>query len=157
MFHPHVHCVVTGGGLSLDGRRWVNSRKKFFIPVRVMATLFRGKFLAFLKQAFLFDKLVFPGKIESFGSRDRFSAFLSPLYKANWVVYCKPPFAGPEKVLQYLGQYTHRVAISNNRIIKVEDSKVTFKWRDYRDNNKTKLMTLGAQEFIRRFLLHILP
>ncbi|MBU7008605.1 hypothetical protein Ga0451573_003564 [Peptococcaceae bacterium DYL19] len=86
-----------------------------------------------------------------------FNSFLSPLSKANWVVYCKPPFAGPEKVLQYLGQYTHRVAISNNRIINVEDSKVTFKWRDYRDNNKTKLMTLGAQEFIRRFLLHILP
>lgn len=157
MFHPHVHCIVTGGGLSLDGKYWVKSRKKFFIPVKVMAKMFRGKFLCFLKEAYYSDKLVFPGAIEALNSKNKFEAFVKSFYKINWIVYCKPPFAGPEKVLLYLGQYTHRVAISNNRIIKVKDGKVIFKWKDYKDNCKTKLMTLDAQEFIRRFLMHVLP
>ncbi|ADG82316.1 IS91 family transposase [Thermincola potens] len=157
MFHPHVHCIVTGGGLSSDGRCWVNSRKKFFIPVKVLAKKFRGKFLAYLKKAFRSNNLLFPGNIEALGSKDRFQALINSLYKTNWVVYCKPPFAGPEQVLQYLGRYTHRVAISDNRIIKVEDGRVTFKWKDYKDKSKFKLMTLDAHEFIRRFLMHVLP
>lgn len=157
MFHPHVHCIVTGGGLSLDSRRWVNSRKKFFIPVKVMAKKFRGKFLACLKEAFNSNSLNLPGDIDTLGTKNKFQTLIKSLYKTNWIVYCKPPFGGPEKVLQYLGQYTHRVAISNNRIIKAENSRVTFKWKDYKDKSKLKLLTLDAHEFIRRFLLHVLP
>ena len=156
-FHPHVHCIVTGGGLSSDGKRWINSRKKFFIPVKVLAKKFRGKVLSFIKEAFDSNTIIFPGNIQTLGNSGNFQAFIDSLYKKNWIVYCKPPFAGPEKVLQYLSQYTHRVAISNNRIIKVSDGKVTFKWKDYKDNGKVKLMTLDAHEFIRRFLLHVLP
>jgi len=136
MFHPHIHCIVTGGGLTKDGN-WRGSRKKFFIPAKVLSRKFRGKFLFYLKQAGL--------------------SFNSALYRDEWVVYCKPPFKNASKVIEYLGRYTHRVAISNNRILDLNDGKVTFSWRDYRDNSRKKTMTVTAVEFIRRFMLHILP
>ena len=136
MYHPHIHCIVTGGGLTKDGR-WQDSRKKFFLPVKVLSRKFRGKFLSFLKQAGL--------------------EFDTALYQNEWVVYCKPPFKNVSKVIEYLGRYTHRVAISNRRILDLKDGKVSFSWRDYRDNNKKKTMTVTAVEFIRRFMLHILP
>jgi len=136
MYHPHIHCIVTGGGLTKDGR-WKDSRKKFFLPVKVLSRKFRGKFLFYLKRADL--------------------VFDSALHRDEWVVYCKPPFKNVSKVIEYLGRYTHRVAISNHRILELKDGKVTFSWRDYRDNNKKKTMAVTAVEFIRRFMLHILP
>lgn len=157
MDHPHVHCIVPGGGLSFDGTRWVFSRKKFFIPVKVLSRKFRGKFLAFLKEAFQDGDLKFYGKLEPLSGKTRFQALIDALYQKEWVVYCKNPFKSSWHVLRYLGRYTHRVAISNQRIIAVDNNQVSFQWRDYRDNNRTKLMTLEAAEFIRRFLLHVLP
>ena len=157
MDHPHIHCVVTGGGLSIEGNRWVSCRKRFFIPVRVMSALFRGKFLAYLKSAFEEGTLIFPGGIGHLGEPHAFESFRRQFFHKKWVVYCKPPFDGAEGVLQYLGRYTHRIAISNNRILSAEDGKVSFRWRDYADGNKQKIMTLKADEFIRRFLLHVLP
>lgn len=139
-FHPHIHMLITGGGLTKEGS-WRNSEKKFFLPVRVLSAKFRGKFLALLKA--------------QFPALDR--KLLDVCYRKKWVVYCKPPFDSAVKVISYLGRYTHRVAISNDRILKLEDGKVTFRWRDYAHGNQVKLMTLDAQEFIRRFLLHILP
>lgn len=156
MDHPHLHCLVPGGGLSFDGNRWLSSRQKFFIPVKVIARLFRGKFLTYFKETYA-DKLVFDGKINCLAQQSEFQKLLDKLYEKEWVVYCKPPFCSPEQVLEYLGRYTHRVAISNNRIVTVKNGKVTFRWRDYADGNRTKLMTVDAIEFIRRFLLHILP
>jgi len=153
--HPHLHCLVPGGGISPDGLYWRQSRREFFIPVRVLSRKFRGKFLALLKEAYREGKLTFPGAIANLETS--FPQLLDRLYRMEWVVYCKKPFAGPEYVLRYLCLYTHRVAISNSRIVSLEDGKVTFRWRDYRDGRKTKLMTLTAPEFIRRFLLHILP
>ena len=153
LFHPHIHCVVTGGGLN-EINRWVSSKKKFFLPVKVLSSKFRGKFLAFLKSA----PLHFYGSIDAYNEKDTFiRKVISPLYQKNWVVYCKRPFNGAEKVFDYLGRYTHRVAISNNRIMSISDDKVTFAWRDYADHNRNKYMTVSAQEFIRRFLLHVLP
>lgn len=152
LHHPHIHCIVPGGGLNSCGH-WVDSRKKFFIPVKVLSRKFRGKFLYFLKQA----KLVFHGSISYLHDNNVFNDFISSLYQKEWIVYCKPPFKNAGYVVEYLGRYTHRVAISNNRILKFEDGLVTFKWRDYRDNNKLKIMTLTADEFIRRFLIHVLP
>ena len=157
MDHPHIHCVVTGGGLSCDGDSWVSSRKGFFIPVRVMSALFQGKFLDHLKTIFQEGDLIFPGGISHLGDSHTFEMFRRKLYHKKWVVYCKPPFDGVGGVLQYLGRYTHRIAISNNRIIEAENGKVSFKWRDYADDDKHKVMTLQADEFIRRFLLHVLP
>ena len=157
MDHPHLHCLVPGGGLSLDGKRWISSRRGFFIPVKVLSRLFRGKFLFYLKEAYRGGKLKFVGEIRSLGDTRKFQMMMDELYRKQWVLYCKPPFRSPEQVLEYLGRYTHRVAISNNRIIKVEEGKVTFRWRDYQDGNQNKQMTLEAFEFIRRFLLHILP
>ena len=153
-FHPHVHCVVPGGGLSASDQ-WVNSRKKFFISVKAMSKLFRGKFLYYLKRA----KLFFFGSISYLSDETQFEKFLTAVYKnkKKWVVYCKPPFKSTGHVVEYLGRYTHRVAISNNRILKVEDGRVSFKWRDYKDHNKQKVMELSADEFIRRFLTHVLP
>ena len=155
--HPHVHCIVTGGGLSPDGGRWVPCRKGFFIPVRVMSALFRGKFLDLLKKSFAGGDLVFPGSISHLKEPGTFESFRRHLYYKKWVVYCKPPFDGVKGVLQYLGRYTHRIAISNNRILTILDGKVSFLWRDYADDNRQKTMTLTADEFIRRFLLHVLP
>jgi hypothetical protein len=156
MHHPHIHCIVPGGGLS-ECNNWVNSRKKFFIPVKVLSRKFRGKFLYYLKKAFQDGILKFFGTIEYLKFEQDFQSMINTVYSAEWVVYCKEPFKGPEHVVEYLGRYTHRVAISNNRIITAEDGKVSFKWRDYRDGNKEKLMTLSAAEFIRRFLMHVLP
>jgi hypothetical protein len=155
--HPHLHCLVTGGGLSLDGRRWLRSRKDFFIPVKVLSSLFRGKFLDGLKKEYEAGKLRFPGQIEELKEAPGFKRFLTNLYHQAWVVYCKPPLKHPEKVVDYLGRYTHRVALSNDRLVKMEDNRVSFRWRDSADNNTIKLLTLEALEFIRRFLLHVLP
>jgi hypothetical protein len=157
MDHPHIHCVVSGGGLSEDGRRWVPCRKRFFLPVRVLSALFKGKFLAYLKRSYEAGALAFPGIISHMTESRAFEAFRQPLYHKNWVVYCKPPFNGAKGVLQYLSRYTHRIAIGNHRLISAEDGRVSFRWRDYSDDNKEKIMTLEAAEFIRRFLLHILP
>lgn len=155
--HPHLHCIIPGGGLSLDGTRWIMSHKKFFLPVKVVSRKFRGKFLAYLKEAYHDHKLVFPGRIESLNDKGHFQELLDRLYQIEWVIYCKKPFKSPWYVLNYLGRYTHRVALTNNRILDVSEDNVTFKWRDYRDNHKSKVMTLDAEEFIRRFLLHVLP
>jgi hypothetical protein len=157
MDHPHIHCVVTGGGLSSNGGQWVSCRKGFFIPVRVMSALFSGKFLDYLKGSYESGELVFPGALGHLGEPHAFEAFRKQFYHKKWVVYCKPPFNGVEGVLQYLSRYTHRIAISNHRILKLQDGKVSFLWRDYSDGDKEKIMTLDADEFIRRFLLHVLP
>ena len=157
MHHPHLHCIVTGGGLSSDKTRWVSCRKGFFIPVRVMSALFRGKLLDLLKDYFKKDDLVLPDSLSHLKDSGNFETFRKNLYHKKWVVYCKPPFNGPKGVLQYLGRYTHRIAISNNRILSIRDGDVSFLWRDYADNQHQKIMTLKANEFIRRFLLHVLP
>ena len=149
--------TVTGGGLSAEGNRWVPSRKNFFIHVEVLSKLFKYKFLDYLKTCFETGALIFPGGISHLVEPRAFERFTSAFYYKKWVVYCKPPFSSAEGVLQYLGRYTHRIAISNNRIVEVKDGKVSFRWRDYADGDKQKIMTLQAQEFIRRFLLHVLP
>ena len=155
--HPHLHCVVTGGGLSPDGARWVSCRPGFFLPVRVLSRLFRRLFLEYLQKAFDAGKLRFFSSLEPLREPGAFRRYLAPLRRAPWVVFAKPPFAGPEQVLDYVGRYTHRVAISNNRLCDIEDGKVCFTWKDYRDHNRQKVMTVAADEFIRRFLLHVLP
>ena len=157
MDHPHLHCIVTGGGLSPDGKEWIPCKKDFFIPVKVLSRLFRGKFLAYLKEAREKGKLVFPGDIADLQENQSFKAMLDDLYDQEWVVYCKPPFSSAETVMDYLGRYTHRVAISNDRLVTLEGERVTFRYRDRSNNDTLKLMTLDASEFIRRFLLHILP
>lgn len=157
MDHPHLHCIITGGGLSPDGLRWIPSRNEFFLPVKVLSRLFRGKFLAYLKDAHEKGKLDFPGKIASLKEKRALNDLLKELYAQEWVVYCKPPFGSAEMVMDYLGRYTHRVAISNDRLVNLEGDQVTFRYRDRNDNDTIKLMTLDASEFIRRFLLHILP
>mgnify|MGYP000294537324 CR=1 FL=1 len=156
-FHPHVHCIVPGGGLSMDGLRFVRSRKKFFIPVKVISRKFRGKFLYLLKQAFNNRELTFFNDATKLSSKDTFLAFLDNLYSKEWVVFSKKPFKSPAHVVKYLGRYTHRVAISNSRIKSFDGKKVSFAWKDYKDGNKSKVMTLSASEFTRRFLLHVLP
>jgi len=163
--HPHIHCIVPGGGITPDGR-WVNSRgcghdgksqKPFFIPVWILSRKFRGKFLFYLKQAHRSGDLEFHGLQSTFVNKDRFHEFLSGLYAKDWVVYCKPPFKTAASVVEYLGRYTHRIAISNNRIISADNGVVRFKWRDYKDGSRWKVMELAAGEFIRRFLIHVLP
>ncbi|MDQ7094562.1 IS91 family transposase [Desulfosporosinus sp. PR] len=151
MHHPHIHCIVNGGGLSSLGK-WVNSRKKFFIPVKVLSRKFRGKFLYHLKNA-----LEFHGSQAHLTDNKEFEKLLSSLYNKEWIVYCKLPFKNAACVVEYLGRYTHRVAISNKRIINLEKDTVSFRWRDYKDNSKQKVMTLSAEEFIRRFIIRILP
>jgi hypothetical protein len=157
MHHPHLHCVVPGGGLSPDGERWVGCRPGFFLPVRVLSRFFRRRFLELLEQAFDRDELEFFSALEELREREAFRRYLDPLRKKEWIVYAKAPFAGPDQVLDYVGRYTHRVAISNNRLLDIEDGHVTFRWKDYRDRDTQKTMTLTAEEFIRRFLLHVLP
>jgi len=157
LFHPHIHCVVPAGGLAPDGSRWIRCRRKFFLPVRVLSRMFRGKFLALLRDAFADGKLQFHGPLAAIREPARFHAWLRPLRDVEWVVFAKPPFGGPEYVLKYLARYTHRVAISNGRLLSLENGRVTFRWRDSRDHNQIKIMALDAVEFIRRFLLHILP
>jgi hypothetical protein len=157
--HPHVHMIVPGGGLSLDGTRWVSCRPGFLLPVRVLSRLFRRLFLAGLADAHAAGRLAFFGEIEGLHRQKAFAAHLAPLRRKNWFVYAKPPFAGPEAVLAYLARYTHRVAISNSRLINLDESGVTFRYKDYRRNGRTRFrtMTLAPDEFIRRFLLHVLP
>ncbi|MGH9449153.1 MAG: IS91 family transposase [Terriglobia bacterium] len=155
--HPHLHCVVPGGGISLDGSRWLSTRKKFFLPVKVLSRLFRGKFVAYLKQAFQQGRLGFHGKMQPLGERKRFLAWRDELARSEWVVYAKPPFGGPRQALKYLARYTHRVAISNQRLLSLQNGQVTFQWKDYARGNCPRTMTLAATEFIRRFLLHVLP
>jgi hypothetical protein len=155
--HPHVHCVVPGGGPSLDGTRWVGCRPGFFLPVRVLSRLFRRLFLDELRTAFETGELGFFGKLAELAEPTSFVRRLGELRRVEWVVYAKPPFGGPKQVLAYLGRYTHRVAIANTRLTSVTDTGVAFRWRDYRHHGKTKTLTLDAHEFIRRFLLHTLP
>ena len=155
--HPHVHCVVPGGGPSLDGRQWVACRPGFFLPVRVLSRLFRRLFLDELRAAFEAGRLGFFGGLAELGAPAAFARRIRELRQVEWVVYAKPPFGGPAQVLAYLGRYTHRVAIANSRLISMSDDQVSFTWKDYRHHGKTKLMTLKADEFIRRFLLHTLP
>jgi hypothetical protein len=157
LHHPHLHCVVAGGGLSGDGSHWIACRLNFLLPVRVLARLFRRLFLASLQKAFDANKLIFYGCLEPLRDRRAFLRHLAPARKAEWWVYAKPPFAGPEQVLAYVARYTHRVAISNNRLLDIDHGKVRFHWKDYRNGNRQKTMTLAADEFIRRFLLHVLP
>jgi hypothetical protein len=155
--HPHVHCVIAAGGLSLDHTHWVKSRQRFFLPVKVLSRVFRGKFVAALKRAWQDGQLHFHGNLALLAEPKIFATWLRPLFRKDWVVYAKPPFGGPEYVLQYLGRYTHRVAISNHRLVSLADGKVTFRWRDSAHHNEQKLMTLSLDEFLRRFLLHLLP
>ena len=157
LHHPHLHCVVPGGGLSADGERWISCRPGFFLPVRVLSRLFRGLFLARLQVAFDAGHLHFYHALEGLQAPAAFARHLAPVRKAEWVVYAKPPFGGPQHVLEYLGRYTHRVAISNNRLIDNTDGQVRFHWKDYRHESRPKVMHLAASEFIRRFLLHVLP
>lgn len=157
MHHPHLHCVVPGGGLSPDGSHWVACRKGFFLPVRVLSKVFRGKFIAMLRKAYRTDKLQLHGQLTGLRQPEQFERLVSAAVRDNWVVYAKPPFGGPQHVLKYLARYTHRVAISNRRLTAMRDGKVTFRWKEYAKGNRKKTMTLDAAEFIRRFLLHVLP
>ena len=155
--HIHLHCVIPAGVLSSDGKRWIHSRKNFLFPVKTLSKVFRGKFIDYLKKAFVKGKLIFPRQIGYLASEKNFLQLINQLWKKDWVVYCKAPFNGPEKVLDYLGRYTHRVAVANHRIVKVKEGQVTFRYRDRADGDKCKHMTIDAQEFIRRFLLHVIP
>jgi len=155
--HPHVHCIVPAGGLSLDGDRWVAASSRFLLPIRVLSRVFRGKFLAGLKQLQLQGKLQFHGSLLQLADQQRFRHLLRQLYSKEWVVYAKPPFGGAEHVLHYLARYTHRVAISNHRLVAFADGRVSFRWKDYAHGSKQKVMTVSADEFLRRFLTHVLP
>jgi hypothetical protein len=157
--HPHVHMIVPGGGISLDGTRWVRCKRRFLLPVQVLSRLFRRLLLAALADAHAAGRLAFFGEIESLRRSHAFAAYLAPLKRKKWFVYVKPPFAGPEAVLAYLGRYTHRVAIANSRLVALDERGVTFRYKDYRRDGQARyrIMTLKADEFIRRFLLHVLP
>jgi Putative transposase/Transposase zinc-binding domain len=155
--HPHVHCVLPAGGLSLDHSRWIQSRRSFFLPVKVLSRVFRGKFTQALKRAFSQGQLGFHGTLKLLAQPKTFSAWLRQLFRNDWVVYSKRPFGGSEHVLRYLGAYTHRVAISNHRLVALAEGKVTFRWRDSAHQNKKRLITMPVEEFLRRFLLHVLP
>jgi hypothetical protein len=155
--HPHVHCVVPGGGLSPDGTRWIASRPNFFLAVKPLARLFRCLFLERLTAAFNAGTLRFFGDLAALAGLDAFTGCIKAMRRINWVVYAKRPFGGPAQVLAYLGRYTHRVAIANSRLVALDDDHVAFSWKDYRQNSATKIMRLKPGEFIRRFLLHTLP
>ena len=157
LFHPHVHCVLAAGGLAPDHARWISSSRRFFLPIKVLSRVFRGKFVAGLKAAFNEGSLRFHHSLLHLADPRRFAAWLRTLFRHDWIVYAKRPFGGPEHVLRYLGAYTHRVAISNHRLLNLDDDNVTFRWRDSAHGNKKKLMSLPADEFLRRFLLHLLP
>ena len=149
--------MIPAGGLSPEGQRWIHPPYAFFLPVKVLSRVFRGKFVAGLKRAFRKGELLFPGSLKALEGEKAFSAFLRKLFRQDWVVYAKPPFGGPEHVLHYLARYTHRVAISNHRLIQLADGQVTFRWKDYAHGSKKRKMTVTAHEFLRRFLLHVLP
>jgi hypothetical protein len=155
--HPHVHCVIPAGGLSADHTRWIQPRYPFFLPIKILSRVFRGKFVADLRRAFQQGKLGFYGEQAVLRDPQQFRALLRSLFRQDWIVYAKPPFGGPEYVLHYLARYTHRVAISNHRLVAFQNGQVTFHWRDYAHGNKKQKMTLTADEFLRRFLWHVLP
>jgi hypothetical protein len=155
--HPHVHCVLAAGGIAPGHTRWISSQRSFFLPVKVLSRVFRGKFVAGLKTAFHAGALKFHGHLLPLAEPRAFAAWLRVLFRRDWVVYAKRPFGGPEHVLRYLGAYTHRVAISNSRLVALANGHVTFRWRDSAHGNKKRLMTLPVEEFLRRFLLHLLP
>jgi len=157
LLHPHVHCVIPAGGLSPDQIRWIHPRYPFFLPVHVLGRVFRGKFVAALKRQFHMGQLTLAGSLQPLQNEKAFRSFLRPLFRQNWVVYSKPPFGGPHHVLGYLARYTHRVAITNHRLVAFQNDQVTFRWKDYAHGNKKRKMTLSAEEFLRRFLLHVLP
>jgi DNA-directed RNA polymerase subunit M/transcription elongation factor TFIIS len=157
LHHPHLHCVVPGGGLSFDRKRWISCRANFFLPVKVLSRLFRRLFLRYLEKDFDQGKLEFFASLEACRMRRAFLRHIEPTRKVEWVVYAKPPFAGPDEVLKYVAGYTHSVAISNSRLLDIANEKVRFRWKDYRNENRQKTMALSADEFIRRFLLHLLP
>jgi len=156
-FHPHLHCVVPAGGLSPDHARWIAGSRKFLLPVKVLSRLFQRLFLEALAKAYSAGKLQFFGDLQPLRDPQAFARYLVPLRKCKWVVYAKAPFGGPQHVLEYLGRYTHRVAISNHRLLALENGQVSFEWKDYRDADRVKVMTVSAEEFIRRFLQHVLP
>jgi predicted RNA-binding Zn-ribbon protein involved in translation (DUF1610 family) len=155
--HPHVHCIVPAGGISPDQTQWIHGRATFFLPVRVLSPVFRGKFLDLLYRSYVAGDLTCAGQLTPLQSRLAFKRYLKRAKRQDWVVYCKPPFGGPQQVLRYLARYTHRVAISNSRILSLDSGKVSFLYKDYTDDNQWKTMTLPAVEFVRRFLLHVLP
>ena len=157
LFHPHVHCVVPAGGIALDGAGWIRCRPNFFLPVRVLSRRFRRRLLTLLREAYSHGKFRFSGQLADLSDAARFERCLQNLERSDWVVYAKPPFGGPEHVLKYLARYTHRVAISNGRLLSLHHGQVSFRWRDSKDHNHIKTMTLTATDFIRRFLLHVLP
>ena len=157
LHHPHIHCVIPSGGLAPDHTRWIYPRYSFFLPVGVLRRVFRGKFVAGLKHRFQQGQLTFHGALQPLEKEKAFHAFLRPLFRQEWVVYAKRPFGGPHHVLAYLAGYTHRIAISNHRLLAFDNDQVTFLWKDYAHGNKKKPMTLSSQEFLRRFLLHVLP
>jgi Putative transposase/Transposase zinc-binding domain len=155
--HLHLHCLVTGGALAANRSRWIDGRPSFLFPVRALATVFRAKYLAGLQRAYDDGQLTFAGGTAALADRRAFAGFLGGLRAIDWVVYAKRPFAGPEQVLDYLGRYTHRVALSNQRLVDHRDGRVRFRWRDYADHDRVKVMTLEADEFLRRYLLHVVP
>jgi len=155
--HPHVHCVAPAGGLSPDHQRWIRPKYRFFLPVKVLARIFRQRFVRGLRRAYRGKQLVFGGKTAPLAKARRFQALVNTLFRQNWVVYAKPSWGGPRTVLRYLGRYTHRVAISNHRLLAFEGERVTFRWKDYAHGNQHRTMTLPAPEFLRRFLQHVLP
>jgi hypothetical protein len=155
--HPHLHFLIPGGGIAPDGERWIACRPGFFLPVRVLSRMFRGLFLRYLEKAFAAGDLKFFTAHRHLHGQAAFRRHLKPAWKAEWVVFAKRPFAGPAQVLDYVGRYTHRVAISNNRLTSMDGGKIGFRWKDYRDDSRRKTMTLPAEEFIRRFLIHVLP
>jgi hypothetical protein len=155
--HPHLCCVVPGGGLSPDGQQWVAPRSGFFLPARVLSRVFRGKFVAGLKRAFRRQQLRWVGQNAALAKPQIFATFPRTLFRQDWVVYAKPSFGGPAQVLRYLGRYTHRVAISNHRLLAFDGERVRFRWKDYAHGNKQRVMTLTAEEFLRRYVQHVLP
>jgi Putative transposase len=157
LHHPHIHCVIPAGGLSSDNKSWIGARNRFSLPCGVLSRLFRGKFISGLKRAYREGKLCLAGDLQSLADKRAFLSFLRVLHRHQWVVYSKPPFGGANHVLNYLARYTHRVAISNHRLVALTDGKVTFRWKDYAHGNQQKLMNLSVEEFLRRFLLHTLP
>jgi len=155
--HPHIHCVVPAGGLTAAGTQWRHARPTYFLPVSVLRTVFRGKLVAGLREAFTHGRLTVPGSLQALATDAAWRTWLRSLYRQPWVVYAKPPFGSPAHVLQYLARYTHRVAIANHRLVAVTDDTVTFRWKDYRHGSQVRMLSLDAEEFLRRFLLHVLP
>ena len=155
-FHPHIHMIISAGGLTADNK-WRKSSEKLFIPVKVLSKVFRGKFMSYLKENYKNDELSFYGQAEEYKNINKFKILVNKLYSINWYSYVKRPFNNADAIIEYLARYTHKIAITNSRIVKVEDGKVFFKYKDYKENSKQKVMSLDAVEFIRRFLMHVLP